>query len=159
VLCSTASRLRAQAYGRVLAEYIDDPSNLFVVSSDFCHWGRRFGFMHHDKSAGPIHNSVEQLDRLGMRLIEGGDPAAFTSYIQEFGNTICGRHPIGVLMHAMSSCRTRFTSAWISRTCAVTLATDECMRMAHASWFSTHWYRYRLYDPSPLITSNALQCT
>ena len=101
---------RAQAYGRVLAEYIDDKRNLFVVSSDFCHWGRRFGFMHHDKSAGPIHKSVEQLDRLGMKLIEGGDPAAFTAYIAEFGNTICGRHPIGVLMQAMRSCRTRFAT-------------------------------------------------
>ena len=66
--------------------------------------------MHHDKSAGPVHKSVEQLDRLGMSLIEGGDPAAFTAYLAEFGNTICGRHPIGVLMQAMRSCRTRFAT-------------------------------------------------
>ena len=66
--------------------------------------------MHHDKSAGAIHESVEQLDRLGMRLIEGGDHAAFCAYIEEFGNTICGRHPIGVLMQALSSCRTSFTT-------------------------------------------------
>jgi AmmeMemoRadiSam system protein B len=28
-------------YGRLLAKYIDDPSNFFSVSSDFCHWGQR----------------------------------------------------------------------------------------------------------------------
>ena len=103
----------AQVYGRVLADYLDDASNLFVISSDFCHWGNRFGFTYHDKSAGPIHKSVEQLDRLGMRLIEGGDPAAFTAYLEQHGNTICGRHPIGVLMNALKSCRTRFTTRFV----------------------------------------------
>ncbi len=29
-------------YGRLLAKYIDDPSNIFSVSSDFCHWGQRY---------------------------------------------------------------------------------------------------------------------
>lgn len=35
-----------------------------------------------------------------MRLIEQGDPAAFHSYLKEHHNTICGRHPIAVFMHA-----------------------------------------------------------
>lgn len=30
------------AYGKVLAPYFDDPSSVFVVSSDFCHWGSRY---------------------------------------------------------------------------------------------------------------------
>lgn len=25
-------------YGALLAKYLDDPANLFVISSDFCHW-------------------------------------------------------------------------------------------------------------------------
>jgi hypothetical protein len=25
-------------YGEMLAKYLDDPANLFIVSSDFCHW-------------------------------------------------------------------------------------------------------------------------
>lgn len=33
-----------QALGRVLARYLADPQNLFIVSSDFCHWGRRFSY-------------------------------------------------------------------------------------------------------------------
>jgi hypothetical protein len=27
-----------------------------------------------------------------------GDPAAFTEYLQQYRNTICGRHPIAVLL-------------------------------------------------------------
>lgn len=29
-------------YGRLLAKYVDDPSNFFSISSDFCHWGSRY---------------------------------------------------------------------------------------------------------------------
>jgi AmmeMemoRadiSam system protein B len=31
------------ALGRILAPYFDDPCNVFVISSDFCHFGRRCG--------------------------------------------------------------------------------------------------------------------
>ncbi|KAL3230662.1 hypothetical protein RNJ44_01111 [Nakaseomyces bracarensis] len=33
-----------QELGRVLAPYLADPENIFIVSSDFCHWGRRFSY-------------------------------------------------------------------------------------------------------------------
>ena len=38
---STAPVVEA-AFGRLLAPYIADESNAFVISSDFCHWGSRF---------------------------------------------------------------------------------------------------------------------
>jgi hypothetical protein len=37
-------------YGAILGPYLDDPANLFVISSDFCHWGKRFQFTFYDKS-------------------------------------------------------------------------------------------------------------
>lgn len=91
-------------YGQLLAPYLDDPATLVVVSSDFCHYGKRFQYTPHDPAQGPIHAYVEAMDRRGMRLIESGDAAAFSKYLQESGNTICGRHPIGVLMHMMANC-------------------------------------------------------
>ena len=30
-----------QEYGKLFAPFLDDPANLFVLSSDFCHWGQR----------------------------------------------------------------------------------------------------------------------
>ena len=27
-------------YGKILSAYLEDPENLFVISSDFCHWGK-----------------------------------------------------------------------------------------------------------------------
>jgi MEMO1 family protein len=44
-----------------------------------------------------------------MRIIEGGNPAEFTAYLQQYRNTICGRHPIGVLLNAMVNARTKMT--------------------------------------------------
>lgn len=36
----------------------------------------------------------------GMDIIETLNPASFTEYLKKYGNTICGRHPIGVLLQA-----------------------------------------------------------
>jgi len=33
-----------------------------------------------------------------MDIIETLNPPMFTEYLKKYGNTICGRHPIGVLL-------------------------------------------------------------
>uniref|UniRef100_A0A0B6ZGM1 Protein MEMO1 n=1 Tax=Arion vulgaris TaxID=1028688 RepID=A0A0B6ZGM1_9EUPU len=88
-------------YGQILSPYLRDPENLFVISSDFCHWGKRFSYTYYDKTRGKIWQSIEVLDKMGMDIIENIDPTAFTKYLQTFQNTICGRHPIGVLLNAL----------------------------------------------------------
>mmetsp|Transcript_46447 Transcript_46447/g.148999 ORF Transcript_46447/g.148999 Transcript_46447/m.148999 type:complete len:294 (-) Transcript_46447:371-1252(-) len=90
-------------YGRVLAPYLADPSNFFVASSDFCHWGKRFNYTLYDASRGPIHQFIEELDRAGMEVIETREPRKFTEYLAKFENTICGRHPIGVLLNMLEA--------------------------------------------------------
>lgn len=42
-----------------------------------------------------------------MKLIEAQNPAQFRKYQKQFGNTICGRHPIAVLLHALEALRER----------------------------------------------------
>ena len=46
-----------------------------------------------------------QMDHAGMALIEAGDVDAFRAYLEETGNTICGRHPICVLLEALRASR------------------------------------------------------
>ena len=53
----------------------------------------------------PIHESIARLDKLSMDAIEGGKHDEFTHNIDETGNTVCGRHPIGVLMAAVEVLR------------------------------------------------------
>ena len=72
---SLLSEATCTAYNAaLLAKYLDDPANLFIVSSDFCHWGKRFNYTPWDKTKGPLHKAIEDLDRVGMRIIEAKDP-------------------------------------------------------------------------------------
>ena len=93
---------------------------MFVVSSDFCHWGRRFGYQPRGGGGaggsgdpertcmaaacdhgGAIHRCIAALDREGMRCVEAKDGAAFRAYLARTRNTICGRRPIGLLLETM----------------------------------------------------------
>jgi len=103
ILVGSVSKEMEAMFGEILSKYLNDPSNFFVISSDFCHWGRRFSYTHYDQSNGPIWKSIEQLDREGMGAIESLQPEKFYSYQKRTKNTICGRHPIGVMMQIIKS--------------------------------------------------------
>lgn len=94
---------------------------------------------------GPIHKSIEWLDRMGMDIIEKvrqqssfnfllrdilrqlfrtvqGKASDFHAYLKTYGNTICGRHPIGILLHVSSAIG---TSISIHLSCL-----QHCLRLA-----------------------------
>ncbi|ORZ02906.1 MEMO1 family [Syncephalastrum racemosum] len=119
ILVGSIEDTQEKSYGELLAPYLNDPKNLFIISSDFCHWGLRFSYTYYrprpdargvrlsardlQELPTPIHQSISDLDHQGMRLIEAQDHAGFTEYLEETSNTICGRHPIGVLMCALDA--------------------------------------------------------
>ena len=109
-----------RAYGEILAPYLADPTNIFIISSDFCHWGSRFSYTYYLPSSAssaseghslrsrdkppsdpPIHKSIARIDEMAMDAVESGSHEAFLNNLQETGNTVCGRHPIGVIMAAI----------------------------------------------------------
>ncbi|SPO02175.1 related to protein tag-253 [Cephalotrichum gorgonifer] len=112
-----------KAVGRLLAPHLASAENAFVVSSDFCHWGRRFDYAVYSPAADlaglrtlprgargapegrPIHETIKMVDQLAMDAIETGSHDAFYGNIAKTKNTVCGRHPIGVTMAAMEEVR------------------------------------------------------
>lgn len=60
-------------YAALLQKYYDHEDNLFVFSTDFCHWGKRFGFTYYNKKDGDICDSIQKLDEEGMRYLEQRD--------------------------------------------------------------------------------------
>ncbi|CAH8448105.1 unnamed protein product [Schistosoma margrebowiei] len=96
---------REAVYGQIFSRYLSNSENFFVISSDFCHWGKRFQYTYYDQSKGAIWQSIQALDETGMELIERLAPSEFTSYLEQYGNTICGRHPIGVLLQIVTYLR------------------------------------------------------
>ncbi|XP_060573395.1 protein MEMO1-like [Ruditapes philippinarum] len=105
VLVGSLTPEKEELYGKIFARYLADPENFFVISSDFCHWGQRFNYTFYDKSQGEIWKSIESLDKLGMEKIENLDSKGFNEYLKQYQNTICGRYPIGVLLHTIDAMR------------------------------------------------------
>jgi MEMO1 family protein len=143
ILVGSTSPAVERAFGTLLAPYLADPENSFVISSDFCHWGSRFSYTYYvpaippslpdiasptpllpatldpqtrsaitsgrdlgrsDKPKGvQIHQSIAAVDLACMCAITTGSHAAFSELLRETGNTVCGRHPIGVMMAAIEA--------------------------------------------------------
>uniref|UniRef100_F6XER0 Protein MEMO1 n=2 Tax=Ciona intestinalis TaxID=7719 RepID=F6XER0_CIOIN len=103
ILVGSLDQASEKLYGEILAKYMNNPNNVFVISSDFCHWGRRFQYTRYDEQHGEIYKSIEALDRKGMQLIENLDPEGFYEYLAAYKNTICGRHPIAVMLNAVKT--------------------------------------------------------
>lgn len=99
-----------------LVPYMEKEENTFVVLSDFCHWGRRFGYTEYvpgqdltqcgeylkrRRGANEIWQSIEFLDRLAMEVALSGKVAAWDDYIEATGNTICGQKPLGIVLRLL----------------------------------------------------------
>lgn len=78
------------------------PETLLVVSSDLVHYGRRFDYLPvPPDDPATVAAAVRRLDEGALARIEARDPSGFRRYVDETGATICGRHPIEVLLHAL----------------------------------------------------------
>ena len=88
-------------YGQLLAPFLNDEETLFVISSDFCHWGERFDYT--PQNTPDKADTVEAIDKGGMEKIAQQEADEFFDYCVDTGATICGRHPIGVLLQALEA--------------------------------------------------------
>ncbi|KAF4549654.1 MEMO1-like protein [Elsinoe fawcettii] len=113
IMVGNTSAGTERSLGKVLAPYLADPENAFVVSSDFAHWGARFRYTYYVDGNGEarslkssekepkepaIHDSIQQVDFECIDACETGKHQAWLDVLGETGNTVCGRHPIGVVM-------------------------------------------------------------
>lgn len=39
-------------YAEILAPYYRDPETMFIISTDFCHWGHNFSYRPYDETKG-----------------------------------------------------------------------------------------------------------
>ena len=86
---------------KIFQKYILNPKILFIISSDFCHWGNNFDYCPFDKNDGQIFKYIEKLDKTGIDYIEMQDPDKFLAYLKDTENTICGKNPITVLLYTL----------------------------------------------------------
>jgi len=79
---------------------LQTPDTLFVISSDFTHFGPRFGYV---PFRDELPRRIEGLDMGAVERILSGDAAGFREYVDETGATICGRHAIDLLLRILPS--------------------------------------------------------
>lgn len=116
ILVGNTSASSEASYGRLLAPYLADSTSLFIISSDFAHWGTRFRYTYYQPASGPaqhlkssaqsptspaIHESIKAVDMECVEVAESGSHEAWLEVLRRTGNTVCGRHPIGILLAAI----------------------------------------------------------
>ncbi|EPX73898.1 uncharacterized protein SOCG_03116 [Schizosaccharomyces octosporus yFS286] len=119
IMIGALSSEAIQTAANILCNYIVDENNAFIVSSDFCHWGRRFGYTMYlnekneleDAIIGfrrkgsienpKIYESISTIDHMGMDIISMKSSHDFSEYIRLTHNTICGRYPIQLILKSM----------------------------------------------------------
>lgn len=116
IMIGNTSASTEKAVGKALAPYLQEAENVFVISSDFAHWGSRFRYTYYVPASGgaislrtsdkeprnpPIHESIKQVDFECIGACESGSHQKWLDVLSETGNTVCGRHPIGVIMAAI----------------------------------------------------------
>ncbi len=76
-----------------------DATTLFVVSSDFVHYGWRFGYLPFRASeAEQVRRDLRALDMGAITRVCAGDADGFQAYLAETGATICGAAPITLFL-------------------------------------------------------------
>jgi AmmeMemoRadiSam system protein B/AmmeMemoRadiSam system protein A len=80
---------------------LDDGRTLFVFSTDFAHYGTRFGYAPFGALSPETQEKVRDMDRRGVELLSQVDADGFRSYLTETGNTICGRHGLATMLELL----------------------------------------------------------
>ena len=75
-----------------------DESTLLVVSSDFTHYGARFGYQ---PFTSDVENQLRNLDFGAFSAILSGEARQFLDYRRRTGITACGALPIAILLAAV----------------------------------------------------------
>jgi len=77
-----------------LRPYLDS-TTIVVASSDFTHYGRRFGYVPFQSD---VKKNLEKLDGDAIKKIIARDSEGFLQYLDATGATICGARPISLLL-------------------------------------------------------------
>ncbi|MFA6566834.1 MAG: AmmeMemoRadiSam system protein B [Victivallales bacterium] len=94
VVCGHVNLEIAGKISEVLYPFMNNET-LWVVSSDFTHFGRQFGYRPFTEN---IPEKLRELDTGAVEKIISLDCRGFSDYVEGTGATICGANPIKVLL-------------------------------------------------------------
>lgn len=80
---------------------LDDGKTLFVFSTDFTHYGPRFGYTPFGPNAVAAREKIRGLNDQAIGLLKKKDAAGFRALLDKTDDTICGRHGLSVLLELL----------------------------------------------------------
>ena len=81
-----------------------EPGTLWVISSDFTHFGYSFNYV---PFTDDLEKNLKSLDMGAVEKILAMDGAGFEEYLHDTGATICGANPIKVLLTTIEASGTK----------------------------------------------------
>jgi len=85
----------------ILKNYLK-PKTLFVVSSDFTHYGENYGYIPFPPDKN-VKRNLSNLDGGAVSEIISYNAQGFEDYVRQTGATICGKNPIILLLHILKA--------------------------------------------------------
>ena len=96
LVCGQFTAESALACGRALRALLDERT-LLVTSTDFTHYGASFGYLPFSDN---IAARLRKLDHEVFDSVAAGDVAGLYACLRQTGATVCGAHPLALLMAA-----------------------------------------------------------
>jgi MEMO1 family protein len=96
MICGFINNPQAKNIAEKLQKYWNDDNNLWVISSDFTHYGRNFNYTPFTDN---IKDNLSKLDNDAIKEILELNPELFNDYLEKTGVTICGKHPISIMLY------------------------------------------------------------
>ncbi|MDD3119226.1 MAG: AmmeMemoRadiSam system protein B, partial [Victivallales bacterium] len=133
LICGELDAPAVRELARELLPYWNEET-LWVISSDFTHYGRAFGYMPftHD-----IRRHLRELDLGAATCIEKLDPDGFTDYIATTGATICGWNPIRLLLAVIAAAESPVHAELVDYTTSGELTGDFSHCVSYAGFVFT----------------------
>jgi len=135
VLLGGLSKTDIEALSKVFRKYLKK-GTVFIISSDFTHYGPRFGYMPFNFKKGPtkkqISLAIKNLDSGAIDNIEALKCNEFRDYVKKTGATICGRVGITLFLKMLEG-EKRFKSKLLKYTTSGELTGDYVNSVSYAS--------------------------
>ena len=129
VVCGRLPLPDVRSAAAELAPLLWRPETLWVISTDFTHFGHGFRYVpfSHDVPA-----RLEELDKGAISRVVDIDCEGFFEYIEETGATICGRVPLALLLAVLETQSDTYTCRLVDYTTsgALTHDYDHCVSYA-----------------------------
>ncbi|KAK8881565.1 hypothetical protein M9Y10_004309 [Tritrichomonas musculus] len=102
ILVGSLNDEREEKIANILKPLITAPGSLFIISSDFTHWGEIFKFTQFANMKKPLSSQPLLFDNKAMQIIAGFNYDHFRFHIEEIKGSICGCYAICLMLHILN---------------------------------------------------------